>query len=77
MKMLTREPPKDMKVGKQPDGAIIYFAFAARETDGYLGQMLVTKRPGQPIEQVWTGVVYNSSREAWRAMERLNCEKKR
>ena len=53
--------------------SIVYFAFAARETDGYLGQMLVTKRPGQPMTQVWTGVVYNSSREAWREMERLNC----
>jgi hypothetical protein len=75
MQMETREPPKNLKVGKQPDGSIIYFAFAARPTDGYLGQILVTKRPGQPMTQVWTGVVHNSTSEAYRAMARLNgCE---
>jgi hypothetical protein len=45
--MITREPPKDLEVGKQADGSIVYFAFATRPADGRLGQILVTRRPGR------------------------------
>jgi hypothetical protein len=79
MTMETREPPKNLNVGKQPDGTIIYFAFAWHGERSAFGQILVTKPPNATkCTQAWTGVTYKSAAMAWRETGRLNgCEETR
>jgi hypothetical protein len=61
-----------MTPGKQADGTIAYYAFAGLP-DRRIGQLLVTKRPGEKSGQRWTGIVYKTTREAMADTERLNC----
>ncbi len=51
---------------------ITYYAIA-RTPVGKIGQLFVTREPGHPMRQEWTGVVYKTMTEANRDLERLNC----
>lgn len=56
---------------------ITYYA-VARRPDGRIGQLLVTRvvsAPGVAVEkrQEWTGVIYQTQREAKADLTRLNC----
>jgi hypothetical protein len=51
---------------------IAYYAVAQRP-DGKIGQLLVTRENSREVSQEWTGVTYRSAKEAYAAMERLNC----
>ena len=42
---------------------VTYYA-KARNADGAIAQLLVTKGPGRPTRQRWTGKVYRSDRAA-------------
>lgn len=56
---------------------IRYYA-VARDPQGRIGQMLVTRLmaapgvPAAPPRQVWTGVTYKTEREAAKDLARLN-----
>jgi hypothetical protein len=51
---------------------LTYYA-VARNADGKIGQLLVTRANGRQVSQEWTGVVYRSNSEAFADLRRLNC----
>lgn len=53
---------------------IQYYAWA-RNPEGEVAQLLVTRRNGKQINQVFTGVTYKDDEEAAKDIERLNCQK--
>ena len=52
---------------------ITYYAFAKND-DGKIEQLFVTRGNGQAKRQEWTGKIYKSIKEAEEDMERLNCQ---
>jgi hypothetical protein len=52
-------------------GTISYYA-AALNAKGQIGQLFVTRENGKQVSEVWTGVIYKSTREMVADLERLN-----
>lgn len=50
---------------------ITYYAIA-RNAQGRVGQLLVTRENGRQVSQVWTGVEYRNERKAYADLARLN-----
>lgn len=59
-----------MQTTQQAGRTIRYFAYA-RNPDGQIGQLLVTR--GTTRAQEWTGVTYRNDAAAQEDMARLNC----
>ena len=52
---------------------ITYYAFA-KNLNGKIGQLFITRKNGKPSSQKWTGKTYKSVKEAESDMITLNCK---
>lgn len=50
----------------------IRYHAVARTANGRIGQLIVTREPGRPMRQEWTGVVYADDATADADLARLN-----
>lgn len=53
---------------------LTYYVIALNPDPGKVGILAITKVPGSPSTQVWTGEEYRSQKKAIAAMDRLNAE---
>jgi hypothetical protein len=60
---------------KQNKNTIKYFAYAVN-AQGKIEQLLIVRKNGKQVSQVWQGKTYLTTEEANRDMIRLNCSNK-